>query len=153
MTLRLIFIRHGLSSFNKEGRIQGSTPEITKDEKETVELESEAETIEEEKEVASNEPDDKPEPQEDTKEEESDSETTEESDVPTEESGEQETVQSEEGTEVDTDDGAITDVAKVETKLNKNLKVIAKQIAKITKETTQNLSKEDLFFKSNSLDS
>ena len=36
---------------------------------------------------------------------------------------------------------------------NKNLKVIAKQIAKITKETTQNLSKEDLFFKSNSLNS
>ena len=23
MTLRLIFVRHGLSSFNKEGRIQG----------------------------------------------------------------------------------------------------------------------------------
>ena len=53
---------------------------------------------------------------------------------------------------MDTDDGVATDVTKVETKLNKNLKAIAKQIAKVTKETTQNLSKEDLFFKDNSLD-
>ena len=53
---------------------------------------------------------------------------------------------------MDTNDGVATDVAEVETKLKKNLKVIAKQIAKITKETTQNLSKEDLFFKDNSLD-
>ena len=138
--------------FEEVETVEESTPEIIENEKETVELESESETIEEEKEVASNEPDDKPEPQDDTKEEESDGETTEESDVPTEESGEQETVQSE-GGEVDTKDGAITDVAKVESKLKKNLKVIAKQIAKVTKETTQNLSKEDLFFKSNSLDS
>jgi len=54
---------------------------------------------------------------------------------------------------VDTDSRVITDVAEVETKLKKNLKAIAKQIAKVTKETTQNLSKEDLFFKNNSLDS
>ena len=53
---------------------------------------------------------------------------------------------------MDTNDRVTTDVAKVETKLKKNLKKIAKQIAKVTKETTQNLSKEDLFFKNNSLD-
>ena len=53
---------------------------------------------------------------------------------------------------MDTDDRVITDVAEVETKLKQNLKKIAKQIAKVTKETTQNLSKEDLFFKDNSLD-
>ena len=52
---------------------------------------------------------------------------------------------------MDTDDGIATDVAKVETKLKKNLKAIAKQIAKVTKETTQNLSKEDLFFKESNL--
>ena len=87
-----------------------------------------------------------------SKEEESDSEGTEESEVQAEDSEGQDSVQSEEGTEVDTDDGAITDVAEVETKLKKNLKVIAKQIAKVTKETTQNLTKEDLFFKNNTLD-
>ena len=53
---------------------------------------------------------------------------------------------------MDTKDGVTTDVAKVETKLKKNLKIIAKQIAKVTKETTQNLTKEDLFFKGNDLD-
>ena len=53
---------------------------------------------------------------------------------------------------MDTNDRVITDVAEVESKLKKNLKKIAKQIAKVTKQTTQNLSKEDLFFKSNTLD-
>ena len=53
---------------------------------------------------------------------------------------------------MDTEDGVATDVANVEKKLNKNLKIIAKQIAKVTKETTQNLTKEDLFFKENNLD-
>ena len=53
---------------------------------------------------------------------------------------------------MDTDDRVTTDVAEVESKLKKNLKKIAKQIAKVTKQTTQNLSKEDLFFKNNTLD-
>ena len=43
-------------------------------------------------------------------------------------------------------------IQKVENKLKKNLKTIAKRIAKVTKEATQNLSKEDLFFKNNTLD-
>ena len=54
---------------------------------------------------------------------------------------------------MDTDNRVATDVAKVESKLKQNLKKIAKQIAKNTKETTQNLSKEDLFFKADNLDS
>ena len=106
---------------------------------------TESEPVEEEKEIATNDT-------EESKEEESDSTGTDESEVSTEESGEQETVQSEDGKEVDTKDGVTTDVAKVETKLKKNLKIIAKQIAKVTKETTQNLTKEDLFFKGNDLD-
>ena len=118
--------------------------EIVEDETETMEEPTESEPIEEEKEVATNDT-------EESKEEESDSTGTDESEVPTEESGEQETVQSEDGKEVDTKDGVTTDVAKVETKLKKNLKIIAKQIAKVTKETTQNLTKEDLFFKGNDL--
>ncbi len=134
--------------FEEVATNEESTPEIIETEEETVELESEAEPMEEETEVASNESEQQEEPQE----EESNSETTEESDVSAEESGEQDDIQSEDG-QVDTEDGAITDVAKVETKLKQNLKKIAKQIAKVTKETTQNLSKEDLFFKNNSLDS
>ena len=118
--------------------------EIVEDETETMEEPTESEPIEEEKEVATNDT-------EESKEEESDSTGTDESEVSTEESGEQETVQSED-TKVDTKDGVTTDVAKVETKLKKNLKTIAKQIAKVTKETTQNLTKEDLFFKGNDLD-
>ena len=101
-----------------------------------------------ETEVAQNE---KEEEQEEKKETESDSEGTEESEVSTESSNEQETVQSEEPKQLDTDDGIVTDVAKVETKLKKNLKIIAKQIAKVTKETTKNLSKEDLFFNESNL--
>ena len=120
-----------------------SLPEIVEDETETMEEPTESEPIEEEKEVATNDT-------EESKEDEPDSEGTEESEVQAEESGEQETVQSED-TKVDTKDGVTTDVAKVETKLKKNLKTIAKQIAKVTKETTQNLTKEDLFFKGNDL--
>ena len=53
---------------------------------------------------------------------------------------------------MDTNDRVATDVAKVESKLKQKLKIIAKQIAKVTKVNTQNLSKEDLFFKNNTLD-
>ncbi len=113
---------------------------VEEDETETVEEVTETETVEEEKQVAKNES---------TEEEKPNSEDTEESDIQTEEGGEQEDIQSE---EVDTDDRVATDVTKVETKLKKNLKIIAKQIAKVTKETTQNLTKEDLFFNENNLD-
>ena len=121
-----------------------SIPETVETEEETMEVKSESE-LEEEKEVAQNEQ------EEEIQEEESDSTGTEESEVQTTESEEQEDVQSEDR-EMDTETGVTTDVAKVESKLKKNLKAIAKQIAKVTKETTQNLSKEDLFFKSNTLD-
>jgi len=124
-----------------------SVPEIAKDETEEMEEPTESKQVSEEKEVASND-----EPEEKSKEEEPSSEGTEESEVQPESDGEQEDIQSEDG-EVDTKDGIVTDVAKVESKLKKNLKIIAKQIAKVTKETTQNLSKEDLFFKDDSLDS
>jgi hypothetical protein len=124
-----------------------SVSTIAENENEGVEEPTESKPVKEEKEVASND-----EPEEKSKEDEPNSEGTEESEVQAEEDGEQETVQSEEPEQVDTDDGVATDVTKVETKLNKNLKAIAKQIAKVTKETTQNLSKEDLFFKDNSLD-
>ena len=120
---------------------------IAENENEGVEEPTESKPVKEEKEVANND-----EPEEKSKEDESSSEGAEESEVQAEEDGEQETVQSEEPEQMDTDDGVATDVAKVETKLNKNLKAIAKQIAKVTKETTQNLSKEDLFFKDSSLD-
>jgi hypothetical protein len=117
-----------------------SVPEVEENETETMEEVTESEPVEEEKEVATNET---------TKEEEPDSTESEDSEVSTEDSGEQEDIQSE---EVDTKDRVATDVAKVETKLKNNLKIIAKQIAKITKETTQNLTKEDLFFKNDTLD-
>ena len=117
-----------------------SVPEIEENETETVEEVTESEPVEEEKEVATNET---------TEEEEPNSTESEDSEVSTEDSGEQEDIQSK---EVDTKDRIATDVAKVETKLKKNLKAIAKQIAKVTKETTQNLTKEDLFFKNNTLD-
>ena len=117
-----------------------SVPEIEENETETVEEVTESEPVEEEKEVATNET---------TEEEEPNSTESEDSEVSTEDSGEQEDIQSE---KVDTKDRIATDVAKVETKLKKNLKAIAKQIAKVTKETTQNLTKEDLFFKNNTLD-
>jgi len=129
-----------------------SVPEVIEEKEEAMEepKSTESESITEEKEVASNESTEK---NESPKEEESSSESTEESEVQPEDSGEEDSVQSEGREEVDTDDRTVTDVAKVETKLKKNLKAIAKQIAKVTKETTQNLSKEDLFFKENSLES
>ena len=117
-----------------------SVPEVEENETETMEEVTESEPVEEEKEVATNET---------TEEEEPNSTESEDSEVSTEDSGEQEDIQSE---EVDTKDRIATDVAKVETKLKNNLKAIAKQIAKVTKETTQNLTKEDLFFKNNTLD-
>ena len=124
-----------------------SVSEVVEDETETMEEVTESEPVEEEKEVAKNEP-----TEESPAEEESNSESSEDSDISTEDSGEQEDIQSEEGKQMDTEDGIATDVAKVENKLKKNLKTIAKQIAKVTKETTQNLSKEDLFLKGNNLD-
>ena len=124
-----------------------SVSEGVEDETETMEEVTESEPVEEEKEVAKNEP-----TEESPAEEESNSESSEDSDISTEDSGEQEDIQSEEGKQMDTEDGIATDVAKVENKLKKNLKTIAKQIAKVTKETTQNLSKEDLFLKGNNLD-
>ena len=124
-----------------------SPPEIIETEEETVELESESEIVEEEK-VTKNESTEEAEPQED----ESSSESTEESEVQSEDSEKQDGVQPESGEKVDTNDRVTTDVAKIESKFKKNLKKIAKQIAKVTKQTTQNLSKEDLFFKNNTLD-
>ena len=84
-----------------------------------------------------------------TEEKKPNSTESEESEVSAEESGEQEDIQSE---KVDTKDGIVANVRDTENKLKKNLKTIAKQIAKVTKETTQNLTKEDLFFKNNTLD-
>jgi len=127
-----------------------SVPEVIEEKEEAMEepKSTEAEPIEEEKEIASNESTEESSPEED----EPSSEGTEESEVQPEDSGEEDSVQPEDGEEVDTQDGVTTDVAKVESKLKKNLKAIAKQIAKVTKETTQNLTKEDLFFKNNTLD-
>jgi len=127
-----------------------SVPEVIEDKEEAMEepKSTEAESIEEEKEIANNESTEESSPEED----EPSSEGAEESEVQPEDSGEENSVQPEDGKKVDTKDGAVTDVAKVETKLKKNLKAIAKQIAKVTKETTQNLTKEDLFFKGNDLD-
>ena len=127
-----------------------SVPEVIEEKEEAMEepKSTEAESIEEEKEVASNESTEESSPEED----EPSSESTEESEVQPEDSGEKDSVQPEDGEKVDTEDGVITDVAKVESKLKKNLKAIAKQIAQVTKENTQNLTKEDLFFKGNDLD-
>jgi len=127
-----------------------SVPEVIEEKEEAMEepKSTESESITEEKEVASNESTEETSPEED----EPSSEGTEESEVQPEDSGEEDSVQPEDGEEVDTQDGVTTDVAKVESKLKKNLKAIAKQIAKVTKENTQNLTKEDLFFKNNTLD-
>ena len=133
--------------FEEIETVEDSPSEIVENTEETMEVESEPE-LEEEKEVAQNEP----EQQEEVQEEESDSKGTEESEVQSEESEEQDGVQPEGGKEVDTNDRVATDVAKVESKLKQKLKIIAKQIAKVTKVNTQNLSKEDLFFKNNTLD-
>ena len=128
-----------------------SVPEVIEEKEEAMEepKSTESESITEEKEVASNESTEESSP----KEEESSSESSEESEVQPEDNGEEDSVQPEGREEVDTEDRITTDVAKVETKLKQNLKKIAKEIAKVTKETTQNLSKEDLFFKENSLES
>ena len=120
---------------------------------EVVETETEAmepEKMEEpasENNVAENdtEPD---EPQQDEQEEEPDSKGSEDSEVQPEKGGEQEIVQQEER-KVDSKDRIATDVAKIESKVNKNLKNVAKQIAKIVKQNTKNLTKEELFFKDN----
>ena len=126
-----------------------SVPEVIEEKEEAMEEPTNTEPVEEEKEVASNESTKEESP---TEEDKPSSEDTEESEVQPEDSEEQDSVQPEGTDEVDTNDRVATDVAKIETKLKQNLKKIAKQIAKVTKETTQNLSKEDLFFKSNSLD-
>ena len=134
--------------FEEIETVEESSPEVIETEEETVELETESEIVEEEKEVTKNESTEEAEPQED----ESSSESTEESEVQSEDSEKQDGVQPESGEKVDTNDRVTTDVAKIESKFKKNLKKIAKQIAKVTKQTTQNLSKEDLFFKNNTLD-
>ena len=124
-----------------------SVPEVIEDKEEAMEEPNKTESIEEEKEVASNE-------QAETKSEEkteSDSKGTEESEVSTEDGGEQEDIQSEGKGDLDTDTNISTTVAKVESKLKENLKKVAKQIAEATKQNTENLSKEDLFFKNNTL--
>ena len=124
-----------------------SIPEVIDSEEEGIETEiAESEPLEEEKEVAQNEA---TEESEDIQEEESDSEGTEDSEVQAADSEEQDSVQSEGRDDVDSDKGVATDVAKVESKLKQKLKAIAKQIAKVTKVNTQNLSKEDIFFKNN----
>ena len=87
--------------------------------------------------------------EDDVQEEESDSEGAEDSEVQTADSEEQDGVQPEGRGDVDSDKGVTADVAKVESKLKQKLKAIAKQIAKVTKVNTQNLTKEDIFFKNN----
>jgi len=130
------------SSINEE-----SVPEIIEDKEEAMEEpNADEEPIEEE--VANNE---NTREEESTEEDEPSSEGTEESSVQAEDSEEQDSVQSEGRDKVDTNGRVIADVGKVESKLKQNLKKIAKQIAKVTKETTQNLTKEDLFFKNNTL--
>ena len=121
-----------------------SVPEVIEDEEEAME-EPTTESMEEKQEVANNE-------QTETKTEEeteSNSEGTDESEVSTEDSEEQEEIQSEGA--VDTDKSISTSVAKIESKLKQNLKKVAKQIAQATKQNTENLSKEDLFFNNNTL--
>ena len=122
-----------------------SVPEIVEKEEKGMEPQSE---IEEEKEVAKNDT-----ATDNTEEDKSSSEDTEETEVQAEDSEEQDIVQQEDTGEVDTDTRIASDVAKVESKLKQNLKKIAKQIAQVTKQNAQNLTKEDIFFKSNDLDS
>ena len=133
--------------FDETATIEESPSEIIETEEETMELESEL--LEEEQEVAQNESTEESESQEELQEEESDSEGTEDSEVQTADSEEQDSIQSEGRDEVDTNDRIATDVARIETKVKRDLKKIAKEIAKITKINTQNLSKEDIFFKNN----
>ena len=134
--------------FTESPTIEESPQEVVENEEEEVGSEPE---IEEEQELAQNESTTESESNEPetNQEEESSSESSEESDVQTESSEEQEDIQSEDREEMDTEDRIVTDVARVETKLKENLKKIAKQIAQVTKQNTQNLSKEDIFFKQN----
>ena len=123
-----------------------SVSEVAEDETEAMEPEQMEEPASENN-VAKNDTESN-EPQQDEQEEESDSKGSEDSEVQAEEDGEQETVQQEER-EVDSKDGIATNVAKIDSKINKNLKIVAKQIAKIVKQNTKNLTKEELFFKNN----
>ena len=134
--------------FTESPTIEESPQEVVENEEEEVGSEPE---IEEEQELAQNESTTESESNEPetNQEEESSSESSEESDVQTESSEEQEDIQSEDREEMDTEDRIVTDVARAETKLKENLKKIAKQIAQVTKQNTQNLSKEDIFFKQN----
>ena len=132
--------------FEEAETIEESPPEIVENEEEAMEPEPEVE----EEQVATNDAATEDTATEDTPEEdESSSESTEESEVQAEDSEEQDGVQPEGRGDMDSDKGIATDVAKVESKLKQNLKKIAKQIAQATKQNTQNLSKEDIFFKDN----
>ena len=127
-----------------------SVSEIAENETEAMEpeqMEEPASETEQENNVAKNEPEPE-EPQDESKEKESDSTESDEPEVQSEEDGEQEIVQQEDR-EVDSKDGIATNVATIESKVNKNLKNVAKQIAKIVKQNTKNLTKEELFFKNN----
>ena len=133
--------------FTETETIEESSPEIVETEEEAMEPEPE---VEEEEQIATNDTATEDTATEDTQEEDkSSSESTEESEVQAEDSEEQDGVQPEGREDMDSDKGIATDVAKVESKLKQNLKKIAKQIAQATKQNTQNLSKEDIFFKDN----
>ena len=125
-----------------------SVSEVAENETEAMEpeqMEEPASETKQEDNVANNESEPEESEQEEPEEKESDSASAEDTEVQSEEDGEQETVRQ----EVDSEDGIATDVAKIESKVNKNLKNVAKQIAKIVKQNTKNLTKEELFFKNN----
>ena len=84
--------------------------------------------------------------EEPNEESESDSETSDESDISSADEDEQEDVQPKEDREVEGGDlkGKV-DIAKFENKLKKDIKKLVQEV----KANTQNLSKEDIFFKSN----
>ena len=125
-----------------------SLQEVAENETEAMEpeqMEEPASETKQEDNVAKNESEPEEPEQDKSEEKESDSASAEDTEVQSEEDGEQETVRQ----EVDSEDGIATDVAKIESKVNKNLKNVAKQIAKIVKQNTKNLTKEELFFKNN----
>ena len=131
----------------EESITEESTSEISANEEATMEETTDTNTgeqIEEEQEVATNDTQ-----EETTEQEEPSSESTEDTEVQTEDSEEQDVVQSKGRDELDTKDRITKDVRKVESKLKKDLKKVAKQLAQIAKQNTQNLSKEDIFFRSN----
>ena len=131
----------------EESITEESTSEISANEEATMEEATDTNTgeqIEEEQEVATNDTQ-----EETTEQEEPSSESTEDTEVQTEDSEEQDVVQSKGRDELDTKDRITKDVRKVESKLKKDLKKVAKQLAQIAKQNTQNLSKEDIFFRSN----